>query len=238
MRLQKMKYSDIVTHMFRRDASMNEALQSVEFLDGWDTQLFVKDPQTGFFAERPELNGDTRLYLGFIGTYRDGSEEFGGVEKDESGALHAVTQLEAVPPSFRTVNWQGKGVGARLWNMPEGSMGMPLAPQKIEAFVTRIKAEGIHDMRDASDPVEIMRQIRRHIVARKPQGSLDEAIAELHASYGDADAVLRRMPLQARVRMQERLPHVSWRQRPSFMLMRKPLQLQRVGHVSLPGFPY
>lgn len=217
------------------DKNMAErSLALTQFARGFVPENFAIQPETGFFvlsnAESSMREGSTR-FLGFVGMGTGYSGLRAGNQPDE---FLPLTRLDEIQEHFRTINLQGKGVGPRVWNLPQGALGMPELPKEIAAVIFNIRRDELLDGRNGRllDPIEVVKQISKHMAVRTGSKTVEEVVEDVHRSYGKAGAVLRSIPPQARHRMQERC--IGRVGRPSFALIRHAdIPLRRVGHVPI-----
>lgn len=152
--------------------------------------------------------------------------------------VESITTLDKLPPDQRVVERQGKGVGPRLYNTPEGVMSAHEEPYKVGAYLFNVGEAVILDARKPGDYTKWgkMLRIASHAgrvieAALKPHG-LKKITDRVHESYGQADLVLMNQPPNPARRQHARgyldRPNCS----PSFMIVRNPdLHITKVGEL-------
>jgi hypothetical protein len=159
--------------------------------------------------------------------------------------LESVVSLDDLPPDQCCIGRQGKGVGARLYNTPEGVMSAPQEPVAVGAYLFDVAGATILDARKPSDYTargKVMRiashagRIAETII--RPNG-LQKVTDRVHKSYKDADLVLMNQPPNPSRRQHARgyPDHPNW---PSaFMIVRNPgLNITKVGEMGLQFFSH
>lgn len=154
--------------------------------------------------------------------------------------LEPATTLGEVPLEYRVIKRQGKGVGPRLYNTPEGVMSAHEEPHGVGAYLFNVGAATILDARKPSDHAKWGKAMRvashagRIVEAKLRPNGLQKVTDRIHKSYKHVDLVLMNQP-----------PNPARRQRargyldppnclPSFMIVRNPdLNILKVGELGV-----
>lgn len=155
----------------------------------------------------------------------------GGI--NNADIVRPLTHLWQLPLENRTIDEQGKGVGPRLYNSLQALGGSRVRPDNVGLYTVNIYPDRILDLR--ANQGNRLKQIARHAgrVARSKLTSIEEVVNDIHASYGDADAVELTMPPHPELRQ---LQHgVKNPVKPQFIIIRNPnILMQRVGTAPAP----
>jgi hypothetical protein len=216
--------------MSKSEIPINEILAGVEFYPGFDSAQLR--PNEGWeYLEIPDAaaeEGALRL-IGF-GSPR---ARTGGFDLNQT--VNSIVRLEDLHESARSIDLQGKGVGARMYNTPAASTGLTDAPARQGVYIFDIDPEAIDDRR-TTEGGKLLR-IARHgsRIIRAATGELDEVVDAIHAQSGDKEAVLHAQPPRAAWRQTIQRHAASPDQVPAeFMIIRSPdIALRRIGEYTI-----
>lgn len=161
--------------------------------------------------------------------------------EDENGVTHSVTEWDKLSPDVQNVDRQGKGVGARLYNVPEALGGVQTVPETVAAYAIALDRADINDLRRRWHYTKMGQamMIGRH-AARLAEGLLlnpRHVPDRLHGSEGfkDYKAVIQPLPPRSDIRRALRGVGPNPILNAAFMLIRdSEAGIQRVGTYTRP----
>lgn len=172
-------------------------LEGVDVFEGTVRERLSYDAKLGFLAlnDPPWAKEPGITVAGF---YAPPKDEYPPI------SLPLVTKWDEVPEYCRTIHEVGKGVGRRLYNTPQAAMGLQCRPSMLGMYSFRVVPERILDLRKGSDATftgkvgRAAQQIGRIVQGRR--NGLQEAVEDVHVTYGEAEAVILNQPPQPAVR--------------------------------------
>lgn len=138
---------------------------------------------------------------------------------------NSITHLQGIPPDYRTIARQGKGVGIRMYNTPQALGGTAENPERIGAYVFTIDPQQVYDARRSSDRTlagKARRDWLYHQLAQTAEvNGINAAVDLVHGMIGDVDVALYnqtpdREHRQKRCRQPQSVIHEA------FMVIRNP----------------
>jgi hypothetical protein len=109
-----------------------------------------------------------------------------------------VTSLATLPPGRQNVSTVGKGVGMRLANTWEASLGS--TDGRASLYTCEINPDAIYDARRTSDrqwwgrAIRIAEHLGKSLLTYKSPARLEWLVDQVHISYEGADAVIWNQP--------------------------------------------
>lgn len=155
----------------------------------------------------------------------------GGVSTES--VVQPVTRFEDLAPQDQTIAAVGKGIGPRMHNTLEAVAGARQRPQGVGVYMFDVDSDKLLDGRQSQGSwvARIARHAGRIVSAR--QDSVESVVAGIHASYGEADAVLLEVPPLPRIRQWRH--GIQNRTTPQFIIVRDPgTTLHRIGSAPEP----
>lgn len=193
----------------------------------------------------PEFNTDALRYnheLGFIQVDELSAAVNGlrlvgfGLPLSRAGGINAakdvqpITRFSELPEANRKVAQQGKGVGARMYNVPQALAGGWSMPAEVGVYTFDIRPDRLLDARNTQG--SRLTRIARHAgrIAHAKVSGLEKLVDRIHASYGDVDAVELEMPPLPELRQAGHGVHNPEGVKPQFIIIRNPrITLHRIG---------
>lgn len=211
--------------------SLADIFPNVEFTDADITAspYFMIDEELRF-VRSTSLQPTT--FIGFGSPF----SRNGGIDNDE--LVTPITDLRQLHPHDQTVDKQGKGVGARIYNSPEATLGILDVPDVVGAYALTLNLANILDMRrkQGTTTARILRHASRIVRARV--GTLDALVDSIHQGFGDAEAVLYSQPPRAALRQErERISPSPATLPAEFMIVRHGL-LRKIGTIYVDKKPW
>jgi len=207
-----------------------DLVEAVEFKPHFDQSTIGFNESLGFLevaAENVAVGG-----LRLLGFSTPLARE-GGFNRDNF--VTPLTELNELPLEARNIDMQGKGVGPRLYNVREAFGGARQKPPFIGVYTVDIQMDRLLDGRLTQGGK--MARISRHAgrILRSKLRSLENVVADIHDSYGDADAVELEMPPLPELRQATHKVKNPEGATPSFIIVRNPaLVLTKVGETDAP----
>lgn len=206
----------------------HELIADVEFAPGFDTDSLSYNPELSFLEVAEAETAINGLRLVGFGLPLS---RFGGIHMGTG--IRPITEFRELPHENRTVTQQGKGVGARMYNVPQALAGSWTVPDKVGVYTFDIDPSRLLDARAAqgSRVTRLVRHAGR--ITRAKLFGLDKLVESIHASYGDVDAVELEMPPLPELRQLGHGVHNPAGIKPQFIIIRNPnIILHRVGSSS------
>jgi hypothetical protein len=212
---------------------MHEIIATTTFNNEMYAQGLEFDETLGFICEPPNVHSPTIRVLGFVMTHNP---------SDLRTILHSTTNFAALGAEEQSVDRQGKGVGLRLYNTPQGPQGLREYAPYVGAYSIQLGRDHIVDTRCTSDDNLIgkARLIGRQlgVEMRARRHGVEAAIEAVHQKFPiGTQGVLYNQPPHAALRAQKRRAQTRQTalQTPSsFMVIRDAtLALTRQGEVAL-----
>lgn len=212
--------------------------QGVDFDSSFNTDALRYNEELGFL-EVSELSAAVNG-LRLVGFGLPVARE-GGVNNDST--VRPITDFRELPDANRTVAQQGKGVGARMYNLPQALAGSWTLPAEVGAFAFTVDPARLLDARavQGSRPARIMRHAGR--IARAKLFGLEKLTDRIHEQYEEAahaqglegvDAVELEMPPLPELRQAGHGVRNPEGIKPQFIIIRNPdITLRRVGSGSV-----
>lgn len=176
-------------------AQVSEIIKRVDFDPAFPVDALRYNEQYGFLQlDEGSLATDAIKFVGF-GAPRSRSGGFDLEAREEP-----IVDLADLHPSAQKAGIQAKGVGFRAYNTPPASQALTDVPKVQGAYVFELRPEAIRDRRRAEG--DTFTRIGRHAdrLAGSQRTSLADVVEDVHASYGNADAVLYTQPPRAQIR--------------------------------------
>jgi hypothetical protein len=167
----------------------------------------------------------------------------GGVNRNR--VVRPITEFSHLPGENRTVAQQGKGVGARMYNVYQALAGGWKLPVRIGAFTFDIDPNRLLDARTTQGNrlARIGRHASRIAFAKVPGLGLERLTDRIHQDYeamareqglSGVDGVELEMPPLPELRQAGHGVHNPEGIKPQFIIIRNPdITLHHVGSVSL-----
>lgn len=180
---------------------MHEILATTEFTDDTFRQGLTYDEGLGFMYRQDKA--DTVTILGFV--MMEDPEQL-------AETVTSITRFSELPKREQTIDRQGKGIGLRLYNTPDGPLGLSHYQPHVGAYSIELDKDrsSIHDLRKDSDSqlggkaVRVSRHLSR-IISTGVKG-LEYTTDKIHASFPPRTrAVLYSQPPAAELRQEDRL---------------------------------
>lgn len=195
------------------------------------------DAQLNFLVvQHPHRHAETTI-VGF-------SDQMPG---EEQRVAHSITELDKLPVRLQKADRQAKGVGARLYNVPEALSGTQENPDVVHAYAVALDRIEVLDLRhkwhrSRIGQVALMGRHAARLAESKVLG-LPHLTERLHAAFERANphvkAVIQPLPPRSDLRRAIRGYGANPVLDPSFLLIRDPnLGIQRVGSYTRPGISH
>jgi hypothetical protein len=205
----------------------NQLVSTVEFKPDFDPAALQWNEELGFMQVSPAGLAMTSLRLVGFAVPLQG---LGSTEE----RVWPIIEYQDLPPEQRITDRLLKGVGPRLHNTLEAYSGNSDQPEKVGVYAVDIDPRPGYLLDLHANQGNRVARVVRHAwrLVHAARSGAEPVIKEIHASYGNADAVRMALPPRSELRQRRHGVINPSDVPPQFILIRNPnIALHKVGEV-------